>query len=418
MSTVLLLLLSLPNVSQAEEMMSIKLVNYLKDTARVSIQLHGDYVSLDPVIHLKEGVNYRLNLNKGQLVLKGNTDTFHVGTSFMLIPSDYDTGHFISVNDRNYLGALNFEIEDKKYIRPINQLPLEDYLKGVVPFEVFAGWDLETLKSQAIAARTYASHHLHETINDTIAYQVYGGYQWEDQTSKAVDATKGEVLTYKNHLIEAFYSASNGGITEGNHHVWGGSHLPYYPIKKDPYDPQKNWKFKLHQVQIKNQDIPTLWNNPKDFRDIVESDPQMASTIKSWLKGKGYVGDLKILSIPQFEISDERNSSKRAYKGSITVHFVSNLMNGTLLFQSVKLENVPLSSIRPMIGGERFKSYLIEYSDKKRNVYIVKGKGYGHGVGMSQEGAKVMGNKGMTYKEILHFYFPGTKIQPLSEVNK
>lgn len=418
MLTIISILLIFPKVSKAEEMMSIKLVNYLKDQSSVSIELHGNYVSLDPGVTLKEGVTYHLTLKNDHLVIKSDKDTLNVGTSFMLIPHEYDTQHYIAINGRNYLGAINFEIENTKYIRPVNQLPLEDYLKGVVPFEVFPNWDLETLKAQAITARTYAAHHLHETINDTVSYQAYGGYHWEANTTKAVESTKGEVLTYNNHLIEAFYSASNGGMTESNHHVWGGAKLPYYPIKNDPYDPKKNWEFKLHPVQIKNEDISLLWNNPTDqiWESIKEKDPKIALSIKNSIKRRGYLGDIKILAIPEFDISEERIPSKRAFKGSITVYFVTNLLDGTLLFQSVELKNVPLSHIRPMIGADRFKSYLVESFDKKQTVYIVKGKGFGHGVGMSQEGANVMGNKGKSYKEILSFYYPGVKVKQLSEV--
>ena len=78
----------------------------------------------------------------------------------------------------NYLGNIQFTIESQKYVRPINTLPLEDYLKGVVPGEMPAGWSVEALKAQAIAARTYVKTKAASVIDDTISYQAYDGYIW------------------------------------------------------------------------------------------------------------------------------------------------------------------------------------------------------------------------------------------------
>ena len=85
------------------------------------------------------------------------------------------------------------------------------------------------------------------------------------------------------------------------------------------------------------------------------------------------------------------------------------LLDGTILFDQVALDNVPLTHIRPALGGNRFKSYLVDSLEFENGKYLLKGRGFGHGVGMSQWGAQVMGQKGKSYKEILEFYFPGTR---------
>ncbi|MBM7570315.1 SpoIID/LytB domain-containing protein [Aquibacillus albus] len=404
-----------PQIVSADDMMRVQLVNHVGQTSTLEFELEGKYFTLDPTMSLEEDVTYTLTLHKDKLVLKGKEETYTIQESFMLIPKSYDEQHIIRVNDRPYLGAIEMKLEGKEYIRPVNQLPLEDYLKGVVPFEVFPSWGLETLKAQALAARTYAASHMDKVIDDTISYQVYGGYTWSEQTTKAVNETKGEVITYNDNLIDAYYSASNGGMTETNAHVWGGKPLNYFPIKKDPYDPIHPWEFSLEETQIElekiNFDASNWWEQ------IEEKDKQITASMKRWLNRNGYPGDIKILSIPQFELSKTKLDSQRRVKGSITIEFLQRLFDGTILFQQMKAEGIKLNRIRPMIGGDVFKSYLIDSLDFEGNTYTMKGRGYGHGVGMSQWGAYVMGDKGKTYKEIIEFYYPKTTISKLGKDN-
>ncbi|MDF0725590.1 SpoIID/LytB domain-containing protein [Cytobacillus sp. S13-E01] len=403
-----LLLFQTPHKSSADELVTVKLNNDIKDTNELTVQFNGDYFSLDSTLTIKEGVVYNLTEKNGQLILSGDNETLELGDSLVVLPGEYNQDHFVEVNERPYLGAFEFTIEEDGNIRPVNQLPLEDYLKGVVPFEVFPTWGIETLKSQALAARTYAVSHLNKVIDDTISYQVYGGYQWMDTTTQAVEETKGEVLTYNNKLIEAFYSASNGGITENNAHVWGGKEVSYYPIKNDPYDPINPWEFKLHSAQVVLEEID--WDNDLGWEEATEMDQELTGSMSHWLQRNGYPGDIKILSISNFTLSAEKLNSNRSVSGSIKIDFLQRLYDGTILLQEYELNDEKLNKIRPLIGGTQFKSYLIDSLEFKDGIYTMKGKGYGHGVGMSQWGAHIMGQLGKNYKEIVQFYFPGTEI--------
>jgi stage II sporulation protein D len=304
------------------------------------------------------------------------------------------------------MGAAEFQVEKEKYIRPVNQLMLEDYLAGVVPFEVYPEWDIEALKAQTLAARTYTVTHLDTKLDDTIQYQVYGGYNDFTKAKRAVKETKGEIITFKDKPISAFYSASNGGMTESNKNVWGGNPSPYFPIKHDPYDPIQPWDFTLNKEQI-NLDKMS-WDS---WDDLEEKDEEITASIKKWLHKNGYVGDLKILRIPFFSIDHIKNESQRSLNGSIQIEFMQRLIDGTILFDKVSLENVELKRIRPMIGGNTFKSYLISSFENTPTSYHVSGKGFGHGVGMSQWGANKMAEKGKTYKEIINHYYPGTEVK-------
>ncbi|MCA1030910.1 SpoIID/LytB domain-containing protein [Bacillus timonensis] len=403
-----------PTIVQSEELIRVKLVNYLGDSEKVSFKVRGKYLTLDPSISLKEGVKYNVQVKNGSLKVTGGGETFSVPSPFVLYPAKYDTEHVIAINKRPYLGAMEFTIEDDEIVRPVNQLPLEDYLKGVVPFEVFPSWPIETLKAQALAARTYAFTHLHnEKMDDTIRFQVYGGFVWNEATTKAVQETEGEVISFNEKPIDAFYSASNGGVTENNSHVWGGKAQPIYPIKYDQYDPIHPWQYSLSQQQINMKDSD--WQDPIWWKNTTEKDEEITASIKKWLKNNGYPGEIKIVAIPKFEISTDQHRSKRSISGSITIEFLSQIIEGIVLYDSLVLENVPLNRIRPLIGGNVFKSYLIDSLEVKDQVYTMKGRGYGHGVGMSQWGASVMGSSGKTYEEIVQFYFPGTEIMDISK---
>jgi SpoIID/LytB domain protein len=396
-----------PKQFEAEEMIKVKLVNYIGDTDKLTILLEGGYQTLDPTLSLKEGVNYHVTVKNDSIYLHGEGKKQKLNGPLVLFPEAYDRDHAIYVNNRPYLGAMEFRIEEN-VIRPINQLPIEDYLKGVVPYEVFPSWHQEALKAQSLAARTYAYSYTKEEMDDTIHFQVYGGYNWNEKTTKAVEETSSEVITFDNHLIDAFYSASNGGVTENNAHVWGGKAMSYFPIKMDPYDPTHPWEFTIHRTQISMNDIN--WNNPNWWDDVKEKDEEITLSMKKWLQNNGYPGDIKIVSIPRFELSEQQLNSKRTDKGSITVEFLQRLIDGTVLFEQFTLDDVRLNQIRPMIGGNQFKSYLINSLECNEDIYTMKGKGYGHGVGMSQWGANFMGESGKSYKEIIQFYYPGTLI--------
>ncbi|MBS3680242.1 SpoIID/LytB domain-containing protein [Ornithinibacillus massiliensis] len=405
--------LIVPVKISAEHMVTVKLVNYIGNTDELIIKVEGDFFTLDPTLKLQEGVNYTLQSRKGELFLKQKGEKEQkIGGGFILVPQTYDMDHIVYINDRPYLGAMEFLIEDKKNIRPVNQLPLEDYLKGVVPFEVFSSWGLETLKAQTLAARTYAVSKMEQVIDDTIRYQVYGGYEWDTSTTQAVEETEGEVVTYDNRLIETFYSASNGGKTENNANVWGGDSMRYFPIKDDPYDPTHPWEFTIHKTQIAYDAID--FSNPAWWDTTVEKDAEISNSLKSWLNRNGYPGKIKILEIDQFELNGDKLASGRSVTGSISVIFMRQLLEGLILFEQMSLKDVNLNQIRPMIGGTVFKSYLIDSLEQHKSAYTMKGRGFGHGVGMSQWGAHFMGEQGKTYREIIEFYYPGTTILDIS----
>ena len=180
----------------------------------------------------------KIDAMKGyELVPYKNTMAIKIDGKFYQIYSDNivlkpaESG-FVSAKNRWYRGILIIQNKNHK-LTVINDVNMEDYLKGVVPSEMPSSWEIEALKAQAVAARSYALANLGKRaslgfdLKDTPEDQAYGGATAETaRTNHAVDETSGLVLTYNYKVVSAFYSASAGGHTVNSKQVWG-SDLPY-----------------------------------------------------------------------------------------------------------------------------------------------------------------------------------------------
>src|SRR4051812_40643032 len=222
-----------------EPKVQVKLVNYIGNQSQLTITPTGDYLVQDSNIRLTSGKPYLVRYDSNKVSLVDGSTVLFQADSLNLLPA-METNS-LTINNRPYLGSFHFIPESSKYVRPINDVFMEDYLKGVVPFEMMAGWNKEALKAQAVAARTYALSYINRVMDDTINYQVYGGYAWNPNSTAAVDETKGEVLKSNGRLISAVFSASNGGKTESNANVWGTSPVPYLTVKTDEFDAKTPW---------------------------------------------------------------------------------------------------------------------------------------------------------------------------------
>ena len=172
-------------------------------------------------------------------------------------------------NNRNYFGSMKFWI-DGVYVDVVNHVYLEKYLYGVVAYEMSNSFPLEALKAQSVAARGFAYKHLEGSrsaiydIGDTSNDQVYKGFDPTLANAKvrqAVDTTAGQVLTYNDSIITAYYAASNGGQTDRAENVWSAA-MPYLKIRLDPYDlanpssMQKTVYFPIGSLEDKLADMP------------------------------------------------------------------------------------------------------------------------------------------------------------------
>ncbi|MEE3678297.1 SpoIID/LytB domain-containing protein [Bacillus safensis] len=359
--------------------------------------------SLAKQVYLKKNQNYQLNISNGKISLKG-IKTYN---TVRVVPEKYSTKNVLQIAGKPYLGSVNFAIESG-YIRPtLENIPFEDYLKGVVPNEMPASWNVEALKAQAVAARTYSVKSIGKVVPDTTAFQVYGGYNWYTNSTKAVDATKGKVLKYNNQLISATYYSSNGGYTEASEEVWGNA-LPYLVAKKDPKDPVNPWTLKLSKKQLSTtltaSTAASQWSKAK------ETNAADLAGLKSWmLKNKETAAsDMKIASISSLTFSG-KTKGQRAKTVSIKLTYHLKNKTGTYSVNKSTTASMKMTEFRSVMGATKVKSTFASVKNNT-NDFTISGKGYGHGIGMSQYGAKARAESGNSYSSILSFYYPGTKL--------
>ncbi|MED3941475.1 SpoIID/LytB domain-containing protein [Priestia megaterium] len=397
--------------AETEPTVSVKLKNYLGNQSSIKIKPSQSYTIADSKVTLQANTEYEVKVAGSKVNLLHNQEVLGEFDSFTAKPSTYEA--FLSINNRNYLGNVQFTNESSKYVRPINTIPMEDYLKGVVPKEVYTSWHSDALKSQAVAARTYALSYASNTIDDTTKYQVYGGYEWYNSTNSAVDETFGKVLKYNGALINAVFSSSNGGIIESDYNAWQQASHSYFQVKTDPYDPQTKWSLTIQkqQIDLSTKDLknPDIW-----WSQTKEADEKIAGKIKAQMqtatqfKGK----DIKIVGISKISLY-QPTSGQRMSKGDISVTYVIKSevdQDNKLAVKTWSRTGDKADNIRFMLDGIRFKSLMVTNQKADTQTITIEGKGNGHGVGLSQFGANAMAAQGKSYTDILSFYYPGVSL--------
>ena len=173
---------------------------------------------------------YEVRPYRNKIAIKYNGRYYKIDSDNVVLKTE--TPGFVSVKNKWYRGILMIQNKDGK-LTVINNVDIEDYIKGVLPSEMPSGWETEALKAQAIAARSFALANLGKRakygydLNDTTEDQVYGGASSEtSKTNQIVDDTKGLVLIYDLKIIPAYYSASAGGQTINASAAWGND-LPF-----------------------------------------------------------------------------------------------------------------------------------------------------------------------------------------------
>jgi len=215
----------------------------------IEITTGGDYfIPEKPGLFLAPG-NYTLQkTSNSEVHIKGNQVDEKVKNALTLVPRDAEDT--VTVKGTNhgtihYLGQMQF-LSTTGNLQMINHVPFEQYLYGVVAYEMNNNFPLEALKAQAVTARGYAASRINGRgtydVVDTTVHQVYKGYNPNYRRAiQAVDETKGEILQYRGEMIDTYYAASNGGQTELPGNTWGGgskknADYPYLAQKDDPFD--------------------------------------------------------------------------------------------------------------------------------------------------------------------------------------
>ncbi len=303
----------------------------------------------------------------------------------------------------------------------VNVLPLEEYLYGNVPPEIGANAHAEALKAQAIVSRTYAINnigkHSHYGFDlcSTVDCQVYKGYNAESaKANKAVDDTCGKVVVYNGGIAQVYYFASSGGRTENSENVWSVS-LPYLRSVPDPYEsdsiPNYLWNIALTPSKIRE----TLKSRGSDIGSIV--DVEVTKTTES-----GRVLELVVIGSRGKSVY-EREKTRTVFGLRSQLYSITTDADVCVLGASGAAEKTRLANkyVMSADGVKKIENNVKTVQLKGENgqikpvpvvasEYRFIGKGWGHGVGMSQEGAKGMAQAGFTYEEIIKHYFTGVEI--------
>ncbi|MCF6465911.1 SpoIID/LytB domain-containing protein [Clostridium sp. Cult2] len=367
----------------------------------------------------EEGEIYILDIDDNLLFSYNHEDDLIISSK-----DEYDKN--IKVEDKTYRDYMSFKIVNGNLIL-INYVDIDNYLYGVVPREMPTSFEMEALKAQAIAARTYALKNINKHNNegydlcDTTHCQVYGGMDGEqEKTNRAVDETKGMIITYNGDVIDALYHANSGGLTEGSLEAWGNNH-PYLISVDDRYSmdaPNSNWSLQLTAEEISS----SLKNNGMNIGDVIDIEIIETSSNGrvTQLKIIGTLGE-KVLMNSQIRLifgTTELKSTwftiQKGDSGGVVTSFYA--IDGN----SDKPKLIHMNSVHVIDGSfkpsstrgltSRFinRDRAVDISDNSS--FIIEGKGYGHGVGMSQWGAQRMAESGYSYEDILKHYYNGVEI--------
>ena len=365
-------------------------------------QNHSVYASREPLIRVLIAKNRNLRIRsdksipliikgqkfsnkkiKGLTVKKENNRTslffdknkqkiYDLKNKVKLVVKSSD-GRGIWVGQKRYSGILNLLVLDSE-ILVINILGIEKYLSSVVGSEMPAKWPLEALKAQAIASRTYALKQKGNPIYDidsTQKNQVYNGLESRTfKTVRAVRSTRSLVLTYKNKLINALFHSSSGGMTENSQDVWKNEY-PYLSSVRDfdRNNPKLQWKKKFSSGELQ-----------KLFPEI------------------GGIKKIEILNI---------TNTGRVKNVKIFGKYGSDQISGVDIRKRMNLKSTFMRF--KFIEDKKYISDNDNFNIPIEKTLIVFGQGSGHGVGMSQWGARYMASKGQKAERILKHFYKGVR---------
>ncbi|MCL2398623.1 MAG: SpoIID/LytB domain-containing protein [Defluviitaleaceae bacterium] len=338
-------------------------------------------------------------------------------------------GGLMLLDGTAYRGAIEFALLDNYGLTAINILPLEEYLFSVVPSEMPASWHPEALKAQAVAARTYTiftmsrgSVHTGFDLCDRVHCQVYRGVEWENTAStQAVLATTGLALYFNGQLIEAVYFASSGGNTENSENVWLESR-PYLRSVPDIHEHEPvvwNRTFTLSEITtLLNQNNHSIGTATGIYIGGSHPSGRVESLIISGTTGQVILTGEEIRTFFSTSIDGSLKSRNFTLTGDFEMLSPINIaiFDGHQVFDISPVGLYGISAQGNASIMESFSktsgSVTIAHGESVQpptsvlsDVITINGRGFGHGVGMSQRGANGMALRGYTFRDILaHFY--------------
>ena len=407
----------------------------------------------------------------GAVYIEGYGDIGSLHNYPYFMPIEKDGLSLMIIEGKKYRGCVEVRRLEESDMTVINHLTMQEYLYGVVPREIGGNSEIEAVKAQAIVARTYAAKNYNKRIKlgfnllPSPEDQAYGGYEWETANSnKAVDETYGQVVVYNGELIGGYYFSTSGGYTENSENVWN-SPVDYLKAVPDTYEPviegNTSWEVTMTASEVK----ASLKKYGIDVGEIVDLVPEVVSDTGRIIKlkiigtngedtltksnARAYLG----LKSQWYTINDaaptvktgEQPSLTNSSKNTVTKSIISTIKDGEevvpgeeepevkeetgnpewyLVVDEEKTESENIV-IKPLLSSiinffsnklntekesNMISAPLIYKSSSNSTTFTFRGRGWGHAVGMSQNGAKGMAKAGFSAEEIIKWYYSGVEV--------
>lgn len=376
-----------PLLAMADDVIRVSVLETYRPTSIVIESADHDvdfFLDADetPILRLQRASKATITAKEGDLIVEANGASYTLSSvrirAMQAAPFHVEVprSHRSTVR-RSYPGLLIVQPQQRN-LQLVNYVDLETYVASVITHE-YGFEDLEGAKAMAVAIRTYALYRK-QAENDTAFDQVdhTGSQVYQGVASimpiarQAAEATRGQVLSYDGALIEAVYSAANGGMTASNDEIWVGMPRPYLRRQKDPHDqsPHDAWSSHVPRDELLRLLSSRIGSDVRGIQAITK-------------RKRGRVTSMRLL----LERKRERLIPAIQFRQWVTDAF----------------------------GHEALKSTWFSVR-RKGNTYHFEGRGFGHGVGLSQWGTLKMAQKGHAYDRILAFYYPKTSLQHLEDI--
>jgi SpoIID/LytB domain protein len=294
----------------------------------------------------------------------------------------------------------------------VNTVPLETYVRGVLPHEIGINAPMAAMEAQAIIARTYALRNIRRFAVDNYQLcadthcQVYQGLSGvAKNTDQAIAATRGQILTYNNEIVDALYSSTTGGVTANFSDIWNGEDRPYL---KPMIDAPNNHLWDLSRQNLAdNQNFQKFINLKTGFNESTWD-------VFRWHKET----DINQITKDLQKFLNAKKSPYSNFQKIKAMSIVERSTSGRILKLAVKTDigifTLHKDEVRSAFAAPVSTLFYIQPLNKgQKDIwgYAFIGGGLGHGVGLSQTGAQNLAKLGWSSTKILEFYYPGTKIK-------